>query len=343
MIRHKEDNDMKKIISVLLALVMTFAFAPMTTYAEDIDFSSYDSIVALVNEVDKTPYTDDSYDALMASIVDRDSLTDQKSIDDATAVIATAYANLQKKTFSVEFFVIDSQDDIEYEKLSYQYGDFAELNVESEEYAYKWVASIGDNDTKLGVVGNSLSIAITGDVTITAFTDIAPEIKEQTYQIKFMAANGKIAGYAYTTDVNNFVAPEAPAVPFYAFDCWEKIDDYTYQAKYYLTAVCDGVHHLFALQIVKPTCYSTGHLIFICECGEGYRTDYVPPTGHNFSDDSLYCLNGCRTINPLYDEELPSNDEEIVSPSNPSDEPSIDEPLTPGIDEGGYSNTVIKP
>lgn len=332
---------MKKIISVLLALVMTFAFAPMTTYAEDIDFSAFDSIVALVNEVDKTPYTDDSYNALMASIVDRDSLNDQDSIDAATKVIATAYANLQKKTFSVEFFVIDSQDDIEYEKLSYQYGDIAELNVESEEYAYKWVASIGDNDTKLGVVGNSLSIAITGDVTITAFTDVAPEIKEQTYQIKFMAANGKIAGYAYTTDVNNFVAPEAPAVPFYEFDSWEKIDDYTYQAKYILVAFCDGTRHTFAMTIVKPTCTAYGYLIFECECGEAYYTDYVKPIGHNFSDDSHYCVNGCRTSNESYEDEEPSNND--VSPSNPSDEPSTDEPLTPGIDEGGYSNTVIKP
>ncbi len=333
---------MKKIISVLLALAMVFAIAPLSAYADEIDYSAYDSIVALANEINKDHYTDDSYNALMSTIGDRDSLTDQDSIDTATEIIATALSSLQKKTFNVEFFVVDSQDEFVSENYSVQYGDIAELNVNSDEYAYKWVATIGDNDTKLDVVGNSLSIAVTGNVTITAYTDVPPEIKEETQQIKFLAVNGKIAGYAYTTDLNNFVAPQAPEVPFYAFDCWEKIDDYTYQAKYYLTAVCDGVHHLFALQIVKPTCAFYGYLVFECECGEAYYTNYVKPIGHNFSDDSAYCLNGCRTKNDSFDEDSPS-DYDNSPDSSPSDEPQDTDPITPGVDEGGYNNTVIKP
>lgn len=351
---------MKKIISILLAVVMVFSAMPLTALAEDVvidnqeilgaslDYTAYDAIVTMVKELDKAPYTDETLEALANSIADRDSFETQEAIDDAVTAISTAYTNLAKKSFDVYFVVMDSNENIKQQKKTYFYGDEAEFEVtDTDEVATKWILSTDEADKKLNVSGNSYSMVVTESVTITAITDVAPEVVEQIQKVKFLSINGKVVDIIYTLDIDNIEMPEAPKVPFYNFDEWEKIDDLTYQAKYTLDPLCDGEHHSFYVETIKAGCDTVGYLIFRCECGEAYSTEYVRQTGHNFDNESEYCLNGCGKLNPNFDDLEKAQPEETPTvPSTPDVEettkPSEDE-IHPGFDEGGYNNIVIAP
>lgn len=349
---------MKKLFAILLSAVMVLSVFPMTALADeveltydevndvataDLDFSAYDSIITLIHFIDNSMYTEESIEAMLDTVVDKDYLSTQADVDSAVKRIAEAYSNLQKKTYSVEFFTVDSEDNITNEKFSYSHGDMAEFAVEdTDEVIYKWVITRGDNDTKLDATSDVVSLVITEDVVITAYTTIAPEVAEQTQRVLFLAANGTPVSVVYTTDVNNVAMPAAPALPFYAFDEWVKLDDTTYQAHYTMSVECGDNNHVFTVTVINPGCESVGYLIFRCPCGEGFRTDYVKPTGHSFDDDIELCLNGCGMVNPNFDvEESASGDVEPTQPAEPT-KPSK-EPYVNGVDEGGYNTYVLMP
>ena len=71
------------------------------------------------------------------------------------------------------------------------------------------------------------------------------------------------------------------------------------------------VEHDFELTNEKPaTCTNAGLAIYKCSiCGE-IETQAINPTGHNFSNNAQFCLNGCGTVNPNY-----------VAPSQPAPQP----------------------
>lgn len=348
---------MKKLIAILLAAVMAFSFAQITAFADeptisyeeidnagtaDLDYSAYDSIIVLIHSIDNSMYTDDSISALLDTVVDKDSLLTQNDIDSAVKSIAEAYSKLEKKTYSVEFFTIDSQDNIKSTKHTYSHGDVAEFQVtDTDEVVYKWVVSRGDIDSKLATTTDTVSLVITEDIVVTAFTDVKQEIKDQTQRVVFLASNGTPAAIVYTTDINNIDMPVAPSIPFYAFDEWVKLDDNTFQAKYTMSVECGDNNHVFTVTVVKPTCIMPGHVIFMCPCGEGFRTDYVDPTGHSYDDDHEFCLNGCGTINSKFDveETYTPSDDNSTQPTKPSN----DKEFVNGVDEGGYNNAVYMP
>lgn len=354
---------MKKIISILLAVIMAFSMMPLTALADEVeissdsifeteeitfglDYSAYNAAIELVETLDPTPYTEESFQALLNSVEPKDSLNDQTSINNATAKITTAYTNLVKKSIAVNFFVVDSKDNLVQKKLTFAYGEVAKLEVtETEEVATKWLLSTDEADTKLDVVGNSYSFVAKENVTVTAFTDVKAEDVEQVKVVKFLAINGKVVDIVYTTDVDSVEMPEGPQVPFYTFLEWEKLDDVTFQAKYEFNPLCDGENHTFYLETINPGCETVGYLIFCCECGEAYSTEYVRPTGHRYEDGEEYCLNGCGKQRPLSDEELEhSTPDEPSAPSEPTTKPTEPEKNSEyGFDEGGYNNVVIMP
>lgn len=349
---------MKKLFAILLSVVMVLSVFPMTAYADeveltydeindyasaDLDFSAYDSIITLIHSIDNSIYTDESIKAMLDTVVSRESLDTQADIDSAVKRIAEAYSNLEKKTYTVEFFTVDSQDNITKKDMTFSHGDMAKFVVEdTDEAVYKWVVSRGDNDTRLDTTSEVVSLVITEDIVITAFTDVAPEIKEQTKRVIFLAANGTPVSVVYTTDVENVAMPAAPALPFYAFDEWVKLDDNTYQAHYTMSVECGDNNHVYTVTVVKATCDTTGYLIFMCPCGEGFRTDYTRPIGHNYDDNHKYCLNGCGMANPNVEEEEYSGSE--VEPTQPAEptKPS-EEPYVNGVDEGGFNTYVLLP
>ena len=71
------------------------------------------------------------------------------------------------------------------------------------------------------------------------------------------------------------------------------------------------IEHDFELINEKPaTCTNAGLAIYKCSiCGE-IETQAINPTGHNFSNNAQFCLNGCGTVNPNY-----------VAPSQPAPQP----------------------
>lgn len=344
---------MKKLVSILLALVMAVSFSTFTAYAEDVeinsndiaglnlDYTAFDNLITLINELDKAPYTDESLEALNNALVDRDSFISQKEIDDAIEDISTAFSNLERKQVNIVFTTVDSNENYTDEESTHLYGDVVDFEVkDTDEIAYKWMLSNDDGDKKLDAQGNNISIITTQDTNLVAFTDVAPEIKEQTKQVKFLSINGKVIDIINTTDVDNITLPDAPAVPFYVFVEWVKVDDLTYRASYKVNPRTDD--HKFTITVIDSTCDTYGYTIFECACGERYTTDYTRPIGHNYDNVSEYCLNGCGTLNPNIEEY--SETEEggsIVTPQEPTTQPTPS--VEPSFDNSGYSDVVIMP
>lgn len=348
---------MKKIICILLSVIMLLSLMPLTALADEVsfsydeindvladelDYSAYDGIVAMVNAMDRTPYIEDSLEALDSSIISRDSLMYQNDIDAAVAKIAEAYSSLVKKSVEVKFFVINSEGIFTRQDYVFSYGDTAKFVVkDTDEKVYKWMKSVNDADINLCTQVEELSIVVTEDMELIAYTDIAPEIKEQSKQVKFVGANGRTVSIAYTLDVDNMEMPEAPAVPFYDFVGWVKVDDTTYQAQYSMNIACEDNQHVYKAIVVAPTCTGPGYVIFECPCGEVFTTDYTKPIGHNYDGDTGFCLNGCGTQEAGFEEEeiIVPESTETTEPAQPSN-PKVDEN---GVDEGGYNTYVLLP
>lgn len=343
---------MKKIISILLAIVLAFSVMPITALADDInvdsevlfsqpDYSAYNSILELVEALDEKEYTKESIDRVKAKVVDKATLETQEQVNNAVAEIATAYAELEKNSFTVNFAIIDSNEDEVYERYTYLYGETINLNVDNGETPYKWVVSTKDGDTKIDSSECDFSLIADKSCSILVYTDTKPEEKKVLKQVKFLSFSGKLVHIEYTEDSSNIEMPEAPILPFYYFTEWVQLNETTYQARYLSDSICDGNHHRFTTMVAKATCEENGYVIFQCSCGEAYRTDYTRPIGHNFDSESKYCLNGCGKYNPNIEDE---GSEEIEStPTEPTTQPSQNVVVESGFDEGGYNNVVIAP
>lgn len=350
---------MKKIISVLLAVMMVLAMAPISAMADNatvdndvvfddvsvssVDYSAYNSIVELVEALDEKEYTADSIANIKSKVVNKDSLKTQEQINAAVTEIAIAYAQLEKNSFSVSFIIINSKGERETEKHTYFYGDTASFNVDNGEELYKWTVSDIEGDTKINTSENDFSLVIDKACTVIAYTDTKPEEKHKLQQIKFLSFNGKLIDIEYVESLDELEMPEAPALPFYYFSEWVQLNDNTYQAKYLSETICDGQHHRFTTMVAKAGCETVGYVIFQCSCGEAYGTDYSSPVGHQFDHINQYCLNGCGKLNP-------NMVDESSEPTEPSDSQETTTPAKPeadnkeyGFDEGGYNNMVIAP
>lgn len=353
---------MKKLVSILLALIMMLSATTITAFAEDVmvdadelfetqyispstpDYSAYESILELVEALDEKEYTAESIKAVKDKVVSMDTLKTQEDVNAAVAEIATAYALLKKTSYAVYFVIINSKEEETSVSYTYHYGEVAQLSVDNGEEPYKWILSSKAGDKKLNSGESELEYIVESNTTIYAFTDISIEEQAKLQQVTFLGFNGKPISYVYTNDVENVEMPEAPALPFYYFSEWVKLNDRTYQAKYLSDSICDGTHHRFTVMVSKASCETYGYLIFQCSCGEQYSTDYTKPIGHNFEDDNRYCVNGCGTPNPRFDD-FETNDEndsstDVEQPTSPSN-PQTDQHY--GFDEGGYSNMVIAP
>lgn len=347
---------MKKLISVLLAVLMAFSVMPITAMAEDIivnseeifeieptgvDYSAFDSIVILVEALSTKEYTKESIENVKSKVVSRESLKTQEDVNNAVIEIATAYAELEKNSFKVSFIILDSNEEQTTKTFTYTYGETASLSVDNGETPYKWIVTNAFGDKVIGSSENELSLVIEGACKVVACTDVEPEEKEQLRQINFLSFNGRVINIVYTNDVYDIEMPEAPALPFYYFSEWVKLNDNTYQARYLSDTICDGNHHRFTTMIAKPTCTNYGYVIFQCSCGEAYYTDYSKPIGHNYDENTHYCKNGCGTQAPMDDEASP----EESSPTEPTSptEPAQDEEKDYGFDEEGYNNIVVAP
>lgn len=346
---------MKKIITILLALTMMLSVMPISAMAdeitvssdsvfgEELDYSAYDSIVKLVAVLDEKEYTKESISNVKSKIPARENLITQKQINDAVAEIASACSELEKNSFTIEFYIVDSNGEMQKQTFVYTYGEEFTLNADNGEEPYKWVISTDDSDTKIESNAKEITLVADKACAIIAYTDIKPEVKEQLQQVKFLSANGKPVYIAYTTNPDEVEMPEAPELPFCRFSEWVKLNDHTYQASYLSDSICDGIHHRFKMMIAEAGCETVGYLIFQCSCGEAYRTDYTRPVGHDFDNEHKYCNNGCGTLNPNRDDYESSTPEESTTPDAPTkpEEPEKEDEYI--FDEGGYSNVVIAP
>ena len=67
----------------------------------------------------------------------------------------------------------------------------------------------------------------------------------------------------------------------------------------------EHIHDFLFLSIIKPTCLLGGYTIYKCICGETLKDDFVPNTGHKFSDfyyDSEYHFQKCLNADCDYTE-----------------------------------------
>lgn len=49
-------------------------------------------------------------------------------------------------------------------------------------------------------------------------------------------------------------------------------------------AIPKGHTHVYNTSYVEPTCTEEGYTLYVCECGDSYKTDIIPAMGHNMRD-----------------------------------------------------------
>lgn len=347
---------MKKIISIVLATIMVFCAMPITALAEEptldinevmdagLDYSAYDSIVAQVDALSDKEFTKESIASVKAAVADRDTLMTQDAIDNAIREIAFQIASLEKNRFTVDYIIHNSNEEEIVYSYVFSYGDVVSLNVSNGEVPYKWVMSDSESDRLINNGDEDISVVVTDDCQITAFTDIAPEVKERLIEVRFLSFSGKTINIVYTDDIYNIDMPEAPELPFYYFNEWIQLNDTTYQASYLSENVCDGVHHRYMAVVTKAGCEQYGYALFQCACGEAFRTEYTAPIGHKYVEGEKYCANGCGTyMSSYFDNEYEDSDEptDPVTPTEPSQPEESNEDY--GFDKSGYNYIVVAP
>ena len=72
------------------------------------------------------------------------------------------------------------------------------------------------------------------------------------------------------------------------------------------------------VETVPPKCTEIGYTLYKNSEGKEFYNDIKSPTGHDFSNNAQFCLNGCGTANPNY-----------VAPSQPAPNPTPSTPSTP--------------
>lgn len=72
------------------------------------------------------------------------------------------------------------------------------------------------------------------------------------------------------------------------------------------------------VETVPPKCTEIGYTLYKNSEGKEIYNDIKSPTGHQFSNNAQFCLNGCGTANPNY-----------VAPSQPAPNPTPSTPSTP--------------
>ena len=134
--------------------------------------------------------------------------------------------------------------------------------------------------------------------------DAVFETKEATYHIEFVDKDGKTVLASYELPYGTIIpCPENPEKTGYSFVGWNG---------YYngIKATCDmvitskwnhnGDGHIYTETIVYPTCTEKGYVLHVCTvCGEAYKDNFLPATGHIFGDwiidKEATCLtNGVR-------------------------------------------------
>ena len=119
--------------------------------------------------------------------------------------------------------------------------------------------------------------------------DAVFETKEATYHIEFVDKDGKTVLASYELPYGAIIpCPENPEKTGYSFVGWNG---------YYngIKATCDmvitskwnhnGDGHIYTETIVYPTCTEKGYVLHVCTvCGEAYKDNFFPATGHIFGD-----------------------------------------------------------
>ncbi|MDD6659764.1 MAG: InlB B-repeat-containing protein [Eubacteriales bacterium] len=159
-------------------------------------------------------------------------------------------------------------------------------------------------------------------VTLTedeaSYSDV--KFDNQTVVFKFIA-NETSTYYFYSNDGNGLSANIQDDTGYYVAQTTSNENDFELKADltagktYYINVKSNKADDIFGLYVSNlnyvehdfelvseqpATCTNAGLVTYKCTiCGE-IETQAVNPTGHNFGNNSQYCLNGCGTANPNY-------------------------------------------
>ena len=134
--------------------------------------------------------------------------------------------------------------------------------------------------------GKPDSLPATGMGSITAVAVI--EKVRASYRIDFLGADGKPL-YTYYLSYNDVIpTPATPAKKGYIFLGWQGFTaGQTVTGNLRISSAWqhEGEGHVFADEVVPPTCKDYGYTRHYCTvCGEETRTDLLPATGHLWGD-----------------------------------------------------------
>ena len=159
-------------------------------------------------------------------------------------------------------------------------------------------------------------------VTLTedeaSYSDV--KFDNQTVVFKFVA-NETSTYYFYSNDGNGLSANIQDDTGYYVAQTTSNENDFELKADltagktYYINVKSNKADDIFGLYVSNlnyvehdfelvseqpATCTNAGLVTYKCTiCGE-IETQAVNPIGHNFGNNSQYCLNGCGTANPNY-------------------------------------------
>ena len=131
------------------------------------------------------------------------------------------------------------------------------------------------------------------------------EEKMASYTVKFMDKDGKTALYSYKLPYGAEISlPEAPSKAGYSFVGWIDLPEtVTKDIKIYSQWIHDGGGHDYTLEVIAPSCTSDGYTLHSCTiCGEIYKTDKVPATGHSYGEWVIDAEPTCHSDGSKYRE-----------------------------------------
>lgn len=217
--------------------------------------AAQEHITITINDISK--YTNESmaeYKTLAdKAIALRNSATNQKDVDKATAMLLSAQSVLCKKSVTVTFVYDNDGNEETHETKTVSYGDT--YDAVSDKNVEKWTVSTdnGATTTRLNTYDKTVSIVVTKDVVIKAF-QTNEEQTEASSKVTFYGKNNVVVAVKYVAKdaelATNTVG--VPEIPFYNKGKWDKEtvtgtgSDISVKAVYETTQAEDelcGVHY----------------------------------------------------------------------------------------------------
>lgn len=200
----------------------------------DLSYEAYDDEVAVVDALDSTLYTDESWTDLQTAkteaAADVLTATTQEEINAATAKLMTAVSNLKTKGYTVTVVV---EKDGEPAGTITQSVEAGKVYTYTAEDAQIYKATV--NDQRIVSDNEKFEIVVTSDITVNVYLASDVEVSD-VYTVVYKGVNGITAAIKYVDDLKNIEHPVGPAIPFYGFSGWEYVNTVgktvTYMAAY---------------------------------------------------------------------------------------------------------------